>query len=306
MLEILRPKDGELRKLDKPEKGCWINVIQPSKGDLEELNSIIQIPEEIFTSLRDVDEVSTIERHPGFMFVIVRTAHRLYKKEDEEYLTIPLGIVVSDNYMITICFDENEAVDRLKKMKFSISGNQPILRLILSTAKIYLNYLRNINKEIYYIQKDLEKSMKNEELIRLLALQKALVYFSTSLKSNEVLVYKLSRRLDLEKLPDDKRTVEEISEEIQQAIEMAKIYSNILSRMIDTFTSIISNNLTVVMKFLTSVTIMLMIPTLVASIYGMNVDLPFQNSANAFVITLGISIILVIIGVVIFWRRELF
>ncbi|OYT56145.1 MAG: hypothetical protein B6U68_03805 [Candidatus Aenigmarchaeota archaeon ex4484_14] len=152
----------------------------------------------------------------------------------------------------------------------------------------------------------MEKSMKNEGLIRLLNIQKSLVYFSTSLKSNQILIEKLTKNKVFTKFHQDRELLEDVIEETEQAIQMTKIYSNILNEMTEAFGSLISNNLNLVMKLLTSITIILMLPTLVASIYGMNLPLPFQHSPHAFGIVMGMSIILSIIGVVVFWRKELF
>ena len=306
MIEIFKPNIGKLEVLDKPVKKTWINISSPDENDILNLKSIIDIPEEVLFSLKDIDEIPTIEEHTNFTFIIIRTPQKNSNGNELEYSTVPLGIILSEDYMISICFAKNDVIERLKCQKFGFKETKPILRLLLLSAKLYLNYLKEINKEIYIIQKDLERSTKNEEIIKLLGLEKSLVYFNTSLKSNTLLIKRLSKNEKIIKSYESKKIMENIIDENIQASEMTAIYSNILSSMMDAFASVISNNLNTVIKLLTSITIILMIPTLAASIYGMNVPLPFQNSPHAFLITMIISLFFSVLGILIFWRRELF
>jgi len=184
--------------------------------------------------------------------------------------------------------------------------NRLILQILSRAATVYLNYLKKINRQTTEIENRLHKSMKNEELINLLDFEKSLVYFSTSLRSNELVMDRLYRSGLLTKFEEDEDFLEDLIIENKQALEMTNIHSNILSSMMDAFASVISNNLNMVMKFLTSVTIILMIPTLIASIYGMNIRLPFARSSHAFAITIGASIMLSLIGVFIFIKRKWF
>ena len=177
---------------------------------------------------------------------------------------------------------------------------------MLVSAKLYLTYLKEINKKIHDTQEDLEKSTKNREIINLLGLEKSLFYFSTSLKGNGVLIEKLYRNGIYAKSPENKEILEDAIDENKQAIEMTSIYSNILSGMMNAFGSVISNNLNMVIKFLTSITIILMIPTLIASIYGMNVGLPLQGEEGAFVIIMAISLLFSILGIFVFLKRDMF
>jgi magnesium transporter len=181
-----------------------------------------------------------------------------------------------------------------------------VLLLFLRNTLLFMHYLKEINRMTTLVERSLYQALKNEQLIRLLNLEKSLVFFVTSLRSNALMMEKCHTTGCMRMTEDERDLFEDISIENRQAIEMANIYSNILSDMMDAFASIISNNLNVIMKLLTTVTIILMIPTLVASIYGMNVELPFQDTSYAFLFTMVLSLILSAIGIIIFWRKEFF
>ncbi|WP_279385260.1 magnesium transporter CorA family protein [Methanosarcina barkeri] len=176
----------------------------------------------------------------------------------------------------------------------------------VSNSKLYLQYLRHIDKASDKIESKLHKSLKNKELIQLLELEKSLVYFSTSLKSNEIVLEKILRSTPVKMYPDDTDLLEDVIVENKQAIEMANIYSNILTGTMDAYASVISNNLNIVMKFLTSVTIVLSVPTMVASFFGMNVDVPFENNPHAFVIIFIMTLFFSLILAITMLRKQLF
>ena len=184
--------------------------------------------------------------------------------------------------------------------------NRFLLQILLKTATKYLRYLRKIDRKVDELEDKLQLSMRNKELLELLKYQKSLVYFTTALKSNELMMERLQKSQLFEMHPDDKDLLEDVLTENQQAIEMVGISNDILSQMMDAFASIISNNLNVVMKFLTSVTIILMLPTLIASLYGMNVGLPLQNSPYAFLLTLLVSFVLSLLVVLVFLKKDWF
>ena len=307
MIEIFKSFKGELKLIKKPARGCWINLISPTKKELSKISHIIEMPQDVISSLKDMDEMPDMERDENFLFIITRTPQKNSNNSRLEYSTIPLGIILIDNYLITLCFNDNDVIDQLKSQKlYTAKKIQTTLRILLISAKTYLSYLNLINKKVHIIQDGLEKTMKNKDILGLLNIQKSLVYFSTSLKSNQFLIERLTKTNVFTQFEHDKELLEDTTEENKQAIEMAKIYSNILSGMADTSASLISNNLNTVMKLLTSITLILMLPTLVASIYGMNIDLPFQESPYAFLITMGVSLALSIMGVIILWKKKLF
>jgi magnesium transporter len=181
-----------------------------------------------------------------------------------------------------------------------------LLQILYRNSKLYLQYLRRIDKASDKIESKLHKSLKNEELIQLLGLEKSLVYFSTSLKSNEIVLEKILRSTPIKMYPDDTELLEDVIIENKQAIEMANIYSNILTGTMDAYASVISNNLNIVMKFLTSVTIVLSIPTMVASFFGMNVDVPFENNPHAFAIIFVMTMFFSVILALTMVRKQLF
>ncbi|MDD5086514.1 MAG: magnesium transporter CorA family protein, partial [Candidatus Nanoarchaeia archaeon] len=279
----------------------------PTEEELSKISPIIEIPEHMLSSLKDVDEISDIEKDDGMLFIIARTPQKNTDDSEVEYSTIPLGIIILDNHLITICFKENDVISQLKSRKVNtLKKIKTTLIILLISAKRYLVYLNEINKKLHLLQEGLKNVARNEDILHLSNIQKSLVYFSTSLKSNQFLIERLTKTKVFTKFEHDLELLDEMIEENKQAIEMTNIYTNITSNMTHTFSSVISNNLSNVMKLLTSITLILMLPTLISSIYGMNISLPFQNSSQAFSITMGLSIVLSLIGVLILWRKKLF
>ena len=310
MIKIFKNTDNGFISIDGIEKNCWVNVSNPSPDELTKLSEDLTIPLDFLTDSLDVDERSRVETENGTTLIILRVPKFDKNNLGVPFTTLPLGIVLTKDITITIClWDINEVLDLFKgKIKNLPTGNRRrfILHLFHRTAFFYLKYLKEINKKSNEVETELHRSMKNEELIKLLDIEKSLVFFTTSLRSNELMMERLSKITTFELKEDDKDLLDDIIVDNKQAIEMANIYSNILSGMMDAFASVISNNLTIVMKFLTSVTIILMLPTLVASIYGMNVELPFQHSPHAFFITIGLSFCLSSVGVLIFLKNRWF
>jgi magnesium transporter len=233
-------------------------------------------------------------------------------QEDREtpYYTLPLGIVFADDMIMTVCLQESEVIrdmlaGRIKH--FSLKNHKIFLLTIFSRVAFYfLRYLKEINRKSGQTEKELQKAVKNNELIQLLILEKSLVFFTTSLKSNEFLIDKIQKFNLLRLSAEEADLIDDVVTENRQAREMANIYSDILSGMMDAFASVISNNLNVVMKQLTSISLILMLPTLVASMYGMNVSLPFQAHPLAFAGALTASGLLSIVSIIIFRRKQFF
>jgi len=310
MINIFKTTGNEFISIDNIEKDCWVNVSNPDQDELIKISEDLAIPLDFLTDSLDVDERSRIETENNTTLIILRVPKFDKDNSGVPFTTFPLGIVLTKDIIITIClWDINEVLDLFKgKIKSLPIENRGrfILHFFHRTAFYYLKYLKEINKMSNEVEKELQRSMKNEELIKLLDIEKSLVFFTTSLRSNELVMERLSKIRALELSEDDKDLLDDIIVDNKQAIEMGNIYSNILSGMMDAFASVISNNLTIVMKFLTSVTIILMLPTLVASIYGMNVELPFQHTPHAFFITIGLSFFLSSVGVLIFLKNRWF
>jgi magnesium transporter len=309
MYNIFKGTTDGLMITDEIQKDCWVRVSNPTPEECEFLSKSLGIPIAFLTDPLDVDERARIEIDEGVTLVIVRIPYFDKDNIDIPYMTIPLGIVFTDDCIVTVClkFVENFLDFVNGKVKnFSIENRgRFLIQIFFRTALLFLSYLKDINKRTDFIEGELHKSMRNVELIRLLNIEKSLVFFTTSLRSNEFMMERL-QKTGIRMTEDDKEMLDDVIIENKQAIEMANIYSNILSGMMDAFASVINNNLTLVMKLLTSVTIILMIPTFVSSTFGMNVPLPFQNSPHAFLIVTGISFMLSLIGVIIFWKRRWF
>ncbi|MDP2647421.1 MAG: magnesium transporter CorA family protein [Desulfobacterales bacterium] len=310
MIKLMKTKENRIVPIAEIEKGCWVNVSNPDPDELKTLSMNLNIPLDFFTDSLDIDERSRIETENHTIFFLLRVPSFNKGNVDVPYTTLPVGIILSNDIIVTVCTsDIGEILDLFNSRIKNISTenrNRFILHLFLRTAFLYLKYLKDINKKSAEVETELQKSMKNEALIKLLNIEKSLVFFTTSLRANDLMMERLQKIKGFNLNEDDQDLLEDVIVDNKQAIEMANIYSNILSGMMDAFASVISNNLNIVMKFLTSVTIILMLPTLVASIYGMNVNLPFQHSPHAFFITIGISLLLSIAGVLIFLKNRWF
>lgn len=310
MMKIFRSFGGYV-ELTQAEKGCWINVVNPDPHEIAVLHDEYHIPEDVLQDILDVDERPRLEIDDQWSLIILRIPVQSHNN-GIPFHTVPLGIFITENSTISVCGTENDVLPSQQPSLYREHYQQVnetinfILRLFLNSAKLYLKYLKQINQQINVIEKDLEKSIRNKELHRLLKMEKCLVYFTTSLKSNEILLAKLkgSKLMKVDEVIED--LLEDAIIENKQAADTAQIYSDIQSGMMDAFASVISNNLNVVMKRLTSVSIILMIPTLVASIYGMNVPNFLEGNVWAFPGILLGSFILAYIGVLVFRRLQWF
>ncbi len=309
MIKIYKTFGGFV-EIQEPERGCWINVTSPSHDEINKLTKDYDLPDDLITDILDIDERSRIEFEDYWTLIILRIPVK-DTNNGIPFHTIPLGIVLKENLTLTISVKENKVlpislpIQSREQYKNTSDNISFILKLFTNSANLYLRYLKQLNQMTSAIEQDLEKSIKNKELNKLLKMEKCLVYFITSIKGNEMV---------LAKLRSSKRITDEVNEDLledaiienRQALEMAQIHSDILSGMMDAFASVISNNLNVVMKQLTIISIVLMIPTLVASFFGMNVPNFLEQSNWGMVIIVLISLLLSIIGVVSFRKREWF
>lgn len=309
MITIYRSTESGLTIMDEPSPGCWMNVIDPTPDEISHLQDL-GVPQDFITYPLDIDERARMEREDGEILIVVRIPFFQGENVDVPYITMPLGIIVTENFILTVCKRNNDILEmftsgRIRNIS-TLKKNRFTLRLLLSIANRYLAYLREITKIVDELEDRLQRSTRNREVLELLKYEKSLNYFTTALKSNELMMERLQRSQLLDKYPDDLDWLEDVLTENQQAIEMTTITTNNLSSMMDAFASIISNNLNVVMKFLASVTIVLSIPTIIASLFGMNVLLPFQEHQYAFLFVLGITMGIGILVVIIFWKRDWF
>ena len=310
MITIYKTRETGLDVLDEPENNCWINVIDPSTEEVELLASW-EIPHDFLTYPLDLDERSRSEREDnGGMLILLRIPYFQGVQVDVPYITIPMGIITTKKWIITVCRRQNEVLQELTSGRVhaleTAKRNRFILRLLLVTAGRYLNHLRKINRIVDTLEDQLQASQRNRELLELLKYQKSLVYFTTALRSNELMMERLQRWQLFRMFPEDEDLLEDVITENQQAIEMVNISTNILSSTLDTFASIISNNLNGVMKFLASATVVVSLPTMVYSFFGMNVPLPYMEHELMFFGILSVSIVISIVVILVFLRKDWF
>jgi magnesium transporter len=309
MISIFKTFGGFV-EITEVEKGCWINVINPSLQEIAKLSEEFGLPDDLITDILDVDERPRVEFEDDWALVILRIPIAAINN-GVPFHTVPLGIFITRDFTMTLCIKENEVLPikqlhPVREQYREITDHMNfILRLFLRSGSLYLRYLKQINQMTSSIEQDLEISIKNKELNKLLKMEKCLVYFITSIKANEIVLAKLrnSKKITTE-LNED--LLEDAIIENKQALEMAEIYSDIQSGMMDAFASVISNNLNVVMKQLTLISIILMIPTLIASIFGMNVPNFMEHSLWSMPAIIFISLFLSFLGVILFRKRQWF
>jgi len=299
MLNIYKTdlETSETTETDKIERGCWAVLNDPSESEIEKVATEGKFTYDFLKAALDREESSRIEIEDSEILIILDVPLIVFiekfNEKSVQYNTIPIGIVLNDDVIVTVCLEDTKIIDDfiMKKVKgfFTFKKSRFILQIILRIANYYLRYLKQIDKTSQIIETSLHRSMKNKELIQLLSLQKSLVYFSTSLKANSTVLEKLMKLKFIKQYPEDEDLLEDAMIENKQAIEMASIYSNILTGTMDAFASIINNNLNTVMKILTSITIVMAVPTIIASLWGMNVPVPFAEFKFGFLIVVVIT-----------------
>ena len=300
---------NKLEEIKEFKKGSWINLVNPSEQEIKKVCESANIQEDFIRDALDFEEKARIDKEEDDDTTLFVVDVPIVEKNEENdvYTTMPLGmIVVRDDFFITVSQRKNKVIEDFEKRKIkdfqTYKKSKLIFQILYLNSSYYLSYLKLINKETEIAEYILKNSMKNKELLKLLSLEKSLVYFTTSLKSNELVMERTLRGKIIKLYEDDEDILEDAITENKQAIEMAKIYSDILNGTMEAYASIISNNLNGVMKFLTSITIVLAIPTMISSFWGMNVNLPFQDSRLGFVIMIAISAILTL--VVTWWLKK--
>lgn len=311
MIQYFKTINGRLVQIEQVEKDCWVNVIAPSSQEIEFLSQKLLIGPDLIIDPLDADESPRVEQHKNCMLIVCRIPLEMGFEEDLPYLTLPLGIILKRDIIVTVSSKQTEITRAFVEQRVRAFNTQyrerMVLQLFLRASILYLRYLKNINNKADEIQLTLHKATRNRELLQLLNFEKSLVYFTTSLKSNELMMMRLQQHSVMSNLKETERElIDDVIIETKQAIEMAKIYSNILGNMMGAHSSIISNNLNITIRFLTSVTIILSIPILIASLYGMNVRVPFADNEHAFWIVIFIALLLSGIGVLFFRKKNLF
>ena len=308
MLSIYKITESGFETLDTIANGAWVNVVDPTPDEIEKLVNWGMEMDYVNYSL-DQDEMPRMERDEDYTFILLRIPMH-QPESDIPYNTVPLGIMILGNKIITVCRYDSDIFKSLTNGKYKQMKTGKRYRLtlyiFLETAARYLNLLRDINRATELVEDRLQKSTQNRELLELLKYQKSLTYFATALRSNEVMMERVQKTQLFNYYEEDQDLLEDVLTENQQAIQMTSINTEILSSMMDAFASIISNNLNVVMKALAALTIILNVPTIVASFYGMNVNLPGEGHPLAFLTVLGLALGLTAVATFIFYKRDWF
>jgi magnesium transporter len=298
--------------IDKPENGVWVNILPPLKQEeFSELSGALDIPLDFLTDSLDIDERTRFEEADNVKLLVIKTPteNNSFNDSDAFYITIPICIILTHNQIVTVNSFENDAI---KKFLNTFQNRHPdnrkmmVLKIIEKVVQNYMEFLKEINQKRNLLEQRLYDANRNDDLLQLMRIQKSLVYFVTALRSNELLLIKLERTNFLALNDDEREFLNDLIVDNSQALEMANIYTNILSSTLDAFASIIANNQNEVLKRLSVITIVLTLPVLVASIYGMNVPIPYQDSPYAFYVPLLISVFISLLIGWFFLRKKLF
>lgn len=310
MINFYKTIAGRVLPVPAVEDGCWVSAICPTEQEVRYLVDILGLEQDFVRAALDEEESSRVESEDDQTLVIVDVP--VAERQDEEktvvYSTIPMAIITNNRFITTVCLRENAVVNEISQgLVKNIQTHlrtQFLLNILLRIATRFLQYLKQIDKISYTTENLLQKTMRNKELIQILGLEKSLVYFSTSLKSNEVTLEKILRGRIIKLYDEDEDLLEDVIIENKQAIEMSNIYRDILSGTMDAFASVISNNLNIVMKLLAALTIVLTVPTIVFGLWGTNVPLPFENNPLGFWIVLGIGVVSTAAAVLLMVRKR--
>ena len=295
MISYWKCRDG-FGEINQWKSGCWVRVTSPSSEELTMLSERFAVPFDFINDARDIEERPRVDNEDNWLLVFVRVpCKRIDEDGDTVFSTAPLAILVRDDVFVTVSYFENEVLDDFikwsrRKRYQSCKGYDLLLSLMLSTSVWYLKYLKQMNAMMVAAEERLEKKMDNDELMRMMGLGKFLIYFITSLKGNSMVLARVKMRI--RSLPHDEDLLEDVEIESQQALDTANIYENILKRQQETYSSVIGNNLNRIMKTLTVVTILLMIPTVIAGFYGMNVPNGLESHKLGFFLAVALSVIL--------------
>lgn len=310
MIRYYKTINTTLEKLNEYENGCWINISEPTSNEIEYICELLKVDRDVISASLDDEESSRIESDEDYTLILIDIPFDMSDSESSNYITIPLGIILCRDSIITVCSKQSRIINDFiighVKDFFTYMRTRFILQILYRNASYYLLYLRRISKTTNYIEQEIHKSMRNKELVQLLSLEKSLVYFSTSLTANEATLDRLLKLNVIKHYEDDEDLLEDVIIENKQAIQMSKIYGDILSRIMDAFSAIISNNQNNVMTYLTIITIIMAIPTIISGLYGMNVaGIPFANNPAGFWIVLVITAFTCVVATIVLIKKRL-
>lgn len=296
MLKFFKTQeDGKIDRLEAFEQGCWVDLVNPTDDELEDACALTGVPEEMLRAALDEEETARVERDEGALLCLLDTPTITDTDEGDTYETIPLALIHNETSIVTVSLRGNSVLGDFISNRTIVDTAKPvyfILNFMMGNAKRFLSNLRQLDKKSLRLQAELHRSMKNQELIQLLGIENSLVYFSTSLSANLNVYNKLERFPSIAGNEDYKDLFDDVVIETRQAMEMCNIYRDILSGTMDAYASVISNNLNVVMKLLAVITLVISVPTLIASLWGMNVPVPFASLSWGFWLVIGISAVI--------------
>lgn len=304
-------RNGKIEEIDVPVKGCWINMEKPTEKEIKKISELVQIDEQTIRYPLDISEKAHIDEEEDTVLIVVDSPTTEIKDEEKLYTTLPLGmIIVRDEIIITVSQSKINAIDRMKKKAKNNNlqtekKSRLVFQILYDIAQDYIRYLTYINKDIEMFEEHMSKSMRNKELQRIMKFEKSMIYFNASVKGNQVVLEKLNRGKVLKLYEEDEDILEDTIIENRQAIEMIQTYSEILNGIIDIFGTMVSNNLNIVMKVLTSITLIISIPTMVSSFLGMNVEFPFNTGVGGFYEVVAISVVATIIVTLCLKRKNM-
>ena len=292
--------EEEIVRLMRPRRGCWIDMVNPSKAQIRRIRRLLAVPLDFFQAGLDEDEKPRIEVEGGAVLVIVRFPHR--------EVTVPLAVIITPEYVTTVCRVKSAVVKRLlrKKDLYTNKRTRFLLQVFEVVSRLFVESLDLIEAKMKELEAKLLARSQSQDILGLLDLQKMLVYLNTAVVANGNVLERVLRGKIVPLYESDTDLLEDIILENKQSIEMVGLFSKLLGKTMDFYTTVVSNNLNVIMKFLTSVTIILTVPTIIGSIWGMNIALPFQHSPFAFLILTGGSLLISLILVVVFLRKGWF
>lgn len=282
--------NGKLTEIENIQDGCWVNMVNPTEKDIQHFAGILDIEIDFIKAALDTEERSRLEHDEDndSVLLVVDYPYVEFDNETKVYETIPIGIIYTKKCIVTVCTSENLVIKKFlsttirgfytyKKVRF-------MLQILFRISTLYIEYLKQINKNIDYLEEALAKNMSNTELQQILYLEKSLIYFSTSLRSNDFVLERLKRFRFVNQYEEDEDLIEDILIENKQALDMARIYTTVLENMMDVYSTIISNNVNHSMQILTGLTVIAAIPTFITGFFGMNVYLPFQSNEFMYII----------------------
>ncbi|MFZ9661686.1 MAG: magnesium transporter CorA family protein [Chitinophagaceae bacterium] len=312
MIQYFRNIEGATTLVDKPDNGAWVNILPPFKQEeFTDISENLEVPIEFLQDSLDIDERPRFEVADNVKMIVIKTPteNNSFNDSDAYYITIPICIILTHHHIVTVNSFENGAI---KKFLSTFQNRHPdkrnmmVLKIFEKVTQNFIDYLKEINQRRNQLEQRLYEANRNEELFELMRIQKSLVYIVTALRSNELLLIKMERTNLLGLTEEEREILNDQIVDMSQALEMANIYTNILSSTLDAFASIIANNQNLVLKRLAGITIILQFPVLVASIYGMNVPIPYQEQAHAFYIPIILSIAISVIMAWYFNRKKWF